>query len=190
VISDLRRFGDWVPTHERWIGDVPHHLDVGTTISGEVTVFSMIHTVEWTVIEHAPPTRLALHGTLVADLEVGYTVTVETTTTADAMVTLGADITGAVLNGAGTEAIDRAVARELRISLAGLTDLLGTLPADMTECVRDVGSGCAGDMVEGGRGVGAAPGPMAQSPGSHAEPSRPSRRSTSRAGIQRSTSGR
>ncbi|WP_334025062.1 SRPBCC family protein [Nocardia terpenica] len=124
LVSDLARYGEWLPWHDRWLRELPKPLLPGRCAVQQVTVFGSIHTIEWTITELAPPSDLRLatlgqHGLLLS-----FTTQVRPIDDGRSAVTLEVQLDGPMLDRVGTFAIESVVADEFEKALSQLDKLV------------------------------------------------------------------
>lgn len=61
VVMDPHRLGDWVTIHRR-VGDVPAHLERGSTFEQTLNLRGAPLHVSWTVVDVEPPRRAVWEG--------------------------------------------------------------------------------------------------------------------------------
>jgi hypothetical protein len=62
LASDLRRFDDWLTIFGGWRGDVPSHVEVGTSVSSLIKVKGFRNTIHWRVTRYDEPKTIELVG--------------------------------------------------------------------------------------------------------------------------------
>lgn len=123
LLSDLGRFGEWLTIHDRWCSDIPV-LGVGARVTQQITVMGMANVVEWTVDDFAPPGRLRISGTGLVGARIAFTLAVVPSGAAST-VSIDAEFTGQVMQGAIGAAVEKNAGVELEKSLVTLQSLIG-----------------------------------------------------------------
>jgi carbon monoxide dehydrogenase subunit G len=124
VVSDLSTFDQWMTVHDKWYGDAPTNLAVGSTFSEQCTVMGMSNKIDWVVEEYAVPSVLKISGKGLAGAQITFTFSVEPAGDAASTVTIDADFTGQMVVGAIGAAIERASDKECKASLEKLAGLV------------------------------------------------------------------
>ncbi|GAB2710803.1 type II toxin-antitoxin system Rv0910 family toxin [Nocardia thraciensis] len=122
AVSDPSRMAEWVPTHDHWIGRTPPSLEAGAKVRAQVTMFSMVGTIEMTVADCRAPKTLQLTGVGIAGTHLTYTLTLSSEDAAESLVTLETCLDGAALRHADASIIEHATTMEAKRSLRRLAD--------------------------------------------------------------------
>jgi carbon monoxide dehydrogenase subunit G len=124
VISDLNAFEKWLTIHDKWYGEPPTDLSVGSTFSEQATVMGMSNKIDWVVEELSAPSSLKISGKGLAGAQITFTFSVEPAGDAATRATINADFTGQMVVGAIGAAIERASQKECQASLENLAGLV------------------------------------------------------------------
>jgi uncharacterized protein YndB with AHSA1/START domain len=122
--SDPNNFEKWLTIHTKWKGEVPAAFAPGAKVSEVVTMLGMPNTIEWTVDEFDAPSKLAISGTGMAGVKVGFALSVQASE-AGSTATIDAEFTGQMIVGALGKAVEKDGKKNLDASLAKFAELLG-----------------------------------------------------------------
>jgi carbon monoxide dehydrogenase subunit G len=124
VISDLRRFDEWLTLHEAWRSEIPERIEPGTEVSSVVRFKAMRNRVAWRVREFDPPGRIALAGKGVGGTKasIGASLAAENGGT---RVELSAEFSNPAVRGPMGSLISRGLRGELERSLQRLVAIKG-----------------------------------------------------------------
>ncbi len=123
VMSDPRRYEEWLTIHQSWRGELPEVLSVGAKLTEIVTVMGMANKIEWTVEEYAAPSRVKISGTGMAGVQVSFTLSVEPSGVGS-KAAIDAEFSGQMVVGAIGVAVEKQSKKELDASLAKLAELV------------------------------------------------------------------
>lgn len=124
LLSDLARFGEWLTIHDEWKSDIPQ-LGVGVRVTQQLTVMGMANVVEWTVDHFDPPTELRISGTGLVGAQIAFTLGVVPAAGDASTVSIDAEFTGQIMQGAIGAAVEKNAGVELEKSLVNLQSLIG-----------------------------------------------------------------
>jgi uncharacterized protein YndB with AHSA1/START domain len=122
--SDPNNFEKWLTIHTKWKGDVPTEFAQGAKVSEVVTMLGMPNTIEWTVDEFDAPTKLAISGTGMAGVKVGFALSVQASDSGS-VATIDAEFSGQMIVGALGKAVEKDGKKNLDASLAKFAELVG-----------------------------------------------------------------
>jgi len=123
VMSDPRRYEEWLTIHQGWRGELPEVLSVGAKLTEIVTVMGMANKIEWTVEDYAAPSRVKISGTGMAGVQVSFTLSVEPSGVGS-KAAIDAEFSGQMVVGAIGAAVEKQSKKELDASLAKLAELV------------------------------------------------------------------
>ncbi len=124
VLSDLARFDEWLTIHNAWRSEIPD-LGVGARITQQLTVMGMANVIDWTVDHFDPPAELRISGVGIAGAQIAFTLGVMPADGGASTVSIDAEFTGQMIQGAIGDAVERNTSLELQKSLANLQSLVG-----------------------------------------------------------------
>lgn len=124
VFSDLSSFDQWLTIHDKWYGEPPTDVAVGSTFTQQATIMGMSNKIDWVVEEYNAPSNMKIKGLGLAGAQITFDLTV--TPSGDNTSTAGivADFTGQMVVGAIGAAIERATEKECKASLEKLSGLV------------------------------------------------------------------
>ncbi|MCU1685076.1 MAG: hypothetical protein JWQ81_5815 [Amycolatopsis sp.] len=122
--SNPSNFEKWLTIHTKWKGEVPAEFVQGAKVSEVVTMLGMPNTIEWTVDELDAPSKLAISGTGMAGVKVGFALSVEAAD-GGSTATIDAEFTGQMIVGALGKAVEKDGKKNLDESLAKFAELVG-----------------------------------------------------------------
>lgn len=125
VISDPRRFEEWLTVHTKWKSEPPAQLSQGATMSEVLTIMGMANTIDFTVEQYDAPHSTKFSGTGMAGAKITFTLQVEAKGEDTAVATVDAEFISQMMVGAIGGAIERASTKELDASLEKLAGLIG-----------------------------------------------------------------
>ncbi|MEV0251765.1 SRPBCC family protein [Nocardia sp. NPDC050712] len=125
VLSDPRRFEEWMTVHTKWKSEPPAQLAQGATLSEVLTIMGMANTIEFTVDKYDAPNSTTFSGVGMAGAKISFTLTVEAKGPDASVATLDTEFISQMMVGAIGGAIERASTKELVTSLDKLAELLG-----------------------------------------------------------------
>ncbi|WP_116040508.1 type II toxin-antitoxin system Rv0910 family toxin [Amycolatopsis palatopharyngis] len=123
TMSDLSRFEEWLTIHQKWSGELPSEINVGTKITEVVSVMGMANKIEWTVEEYDAPHSLKISGTGMAGVKVSFTLSVRAEG-AGSQADIDAEFTGQMIVGPIGAAVGKSTKAELDKSVAKLAELV------------------------------------------------------------------
>lgn len=124
VFSDLARFSEWLTIHDKFYGDLPAEIAVGTTFTEQATIMGMSNKIDWTVEAFDAPTTLTISGKGLAGAQVTFVLSLEATGDHTSLARIDAEFVGTMVVGAIGAAVERAADKEVRASLEKLAGLL------------------------------------------------------------------
>jgi carbon monoxide dehydrogenase subunit G len=124
VFSDLTTFEKWLTIHDKWDGEPPTELSVGSTFSEQATIMGMSNKIDWVVEEYDTPSSLKISGKGLAGAQITFTLSVEPNGDGKSTASIVADFTGQMVVGAIGAAIERASEKECKASLEKLAELV------------------------------------------------------------------
>lgn len=124
LAADPNNFEKWLSLHQKWKGDVPSELTVGTQMTEVISMMGMPNTITWTVDEYDAPRKLAISGTGMAGVKVAISLAATPTDTGS-QFDLSCSFEGQMIVGALGKAIEKQGAAELETSLDNFGALLG-----------------------------------------------------------------
>lgn len=123
TVSDLSRFEDWLTIHQKWSGEVPADIGVGSRITEVVSVMGMANKIEWNVDEYDEPRSLKISGTGMAGVKVAFTLSVRPDA-GGSVAEIDAEFTGQMIVGPIGAAVGKSTKAELEKSVAKLAELV------------------------------------------------------------------
>jgi hypothetical protein len=124
VFSDLSSFEKWLTIHDKWYGEPPTELSVGTTFTEQATIMGMSNKIDWVVEEFNAPSNLKITGKGLAGAQITFNLSVAAGDDAKSTATIDAEFTGQMVVGAIGAAIERASNKEVTASLEKLAELV------------------------------------------------------------------
>lgn len=124
VFSDPSRFDQWLTIHDKWYGEAPTDIAVGTTLTEMVTIMGMTNKIDWVVTEYDAPHALTITGKGLAGAQITFSLKVTPNGDDKSTASLDADFTGQMVVGAIGAAVERASNKEVAASLAKLAELV------------------------------------------------------------------
>lgn len=125
VISDPRRFEEWLTVHTRWKSEPPAQLAQGATMASVMTIMGMANTIDFTVDNYDAPNTTKFSGTGMAGANISFTLSIEAKGDDACVATVDAEFISQMMVGAIGGAIERASSKELETSLTKLAALVG-----------------------------------------------------------------
>lgn len=125
VISDPRRFEEWLTVHTKWKSEPPAELSQGATMAEVLTIMGMANTIDFTVEQYDAPNSTKFSGTGMAGAKISFTLAVEARGAEASAATIDAEFISQMMVGAIGGAIERASTKELDASLDKLAALVG-----------------------------------------------------------------
>lgn len=126
VFSDLSRFGDWLTIHDKFYGEPPTEISVGTVFTEQATIMGMSNKIDWTVEAFDAPSSLTISGKGLAGAQITFVLSLEATGDSSCTAKIDAEFVGAMVVGAIGAAVERAANKEVIASLEKLAGLLAT----------------------------------------------------------------
>ena len=124
VFSDLTTFEKWLTIHDKWYGEPPTELAVGTTFTQQATIMGMSNKIDWVVEEYNAPSNLKISGKGLAGAQITFDLSVTPGGDNTSTASIEADFTGQMVVGAIGAAIERASDKECKASLEKLAGLV------------------------------------------------------------------
>ncbi|MCW2785032.1 MAG: hypothetical protein JWP74_1549, partial [Marmoricola sp.] len=62
TFSDLSKFADWLTIHDKFYGEPPTEIAVGSTFQEQATIMGMSNKIDWTVEAYDAPKSLTIGG--------------------------------------------------------------------------------------------------------------------------------
>ncbi|WP_327144263.1 type II toxin-antitoxin system Rv0910 family toxin [Nocardia sp. NBC_01327] len=125
VLSDPRRFEEWMTVHTKWKSEPPAQLSQGATMAEVLTIMGMANTIDFTVETYEAPNTTKFSGTGMAGAKISFTLSVEANGDDASVATIDAEFISQMMVGAIGGAIERASTKELNASLDKLAALVG-----------------------------------------------------------------
>lgn len=122
--SNPSNFEKWLTIHTKWKDDPPAAFSEGAQVAQVLTMLGMANTITWTVKKFEPPHQLAISGTGMAGVQVGFTLSVEPIDTGS-KATIEAKFAGAMIVGALGAAVEKDARKQLDLSLEKFAALVG-----------------------------------------------------------------
>ena len=129
VLSDLSKFSEWLTIHDKFYGEPPTEIGVGTTFTEQATIMGMSNKIDWTVEAYDAPRSLTIGGKGLAGAQITFVLSLETTGEATCTATIDAEFVGTMVVGAIGAAVERAANKEVTASLEKLAGLLAGVSA-------------------------------------------------------------
>lgn len=123
TLADTTRWEEWLSIHQKWKGEVPTALKVGTQFTEVVSVMGMANKIEWTIDELDVPKRLKMSGTGMAGVVVELSLEVQAKDEGSTAI-IGASFTGAMIVGPIGKAVAKNAQADLEASLAKFAELV------------------------------------------------------------------
>jgi hypothetical protein len=124
VFSDLSKFGEWLTIHDKFYGEPPTDLTVGTTFTEQATIMGMSNKIDWTVEAFDAPKSLTIGGKGLAGAQITFVLSLEATGDSSCTAKIDAEFVGTMVVGAIGAAVERAANKEVTASLEKLAGLL------------------------------------------------------------------
>lgn len=129
VFSDLHNFEKWLTIHDKFYGEPPTEISVGTTFTEQATIMGMSNKIDWTVEGFDAPKSLTISGKGLAGAQITFVLGLEATSETTCTAKIDAEFVGTMVVGAIGAAVERAANKEVTASLEKLADLLAGAPA-------------------------------------------------------------
>ena len=124
VVSNLTTFEKWLTIHDKWYGEPPTELAVGSTFTQQATIMGMSNKIDWVVEEYNAPSNLKISGKGLAGAQITFDLTVTPSSDGTSTAGIEADFTGQMVVGAIGAAVERATDKECKASLEKLSELV------------------------------------------------------------------
>lgn len=124
VLSDLSKFSDWLTIHDKFYGEPPTEITIGTTFTEQATIMGMSNKIDWTVEAYEPPRSLTIGGKGLAGAQITFVLSLEATGEHSCVAKIDAEFVGTMVVGAIGAAVERAANKEVVASLEKLAGLL------------------------------------------------------------------
>ncbi|SDJ70504.1 Polyketide cyclase / dehydrase and lipid transport [Nocardioides sp. YR527] len=124
VFSDLNSFEKWLTIHDKWYGEPPTDLTVGSTFTEQATIMGMSNKIDWVVEEFNAPSNMKISGKGLAGAQITFDLSVDPVSDTTSTASIVADFTGQMVVGAIGAAIERASDKECKASLEKLNELV------------------------------------------------------------------
>jgi len=124
AISDPARYEEWLTIHTKWKDGTPEAFTEGAQVSEVVTMLGMANTIEWTVEEFTPPSRMKISGTGMAGVKSAFTLSVDSDGNGGSKVGMDAEFEGQMIVGAMGAAVEKDAKEQLDLSLAAFEKLV------------------------------------------------------------------
>lgn len=124
TLQDLSKFEQWLTIHDKWYGDAPSEIAVGTTVTEQATIMGMSNKIDWVVTAYDAPNSFTISGKGLAGAQITFVMAVEANGDDKSTAKIDAEFTGQMVVGAIGAAIERASQKEVTASLAKLADLV------------------------------------------------------------------
>ena len=124
VFSDLSRFGDWLTIHDKFYGEPPAEITVGTVFTEQATIMGMSNKIDWTVEGYDAPKSLTISGKGLAGAQITFVLSLEANGADACTAKIDAEFVGTMVVGAIGAAVERAANKEVVASLEKLAGLL------------------------------------------------------------------
>lgn len=137
VVSDLSRYGEWLPCHQQWLDPLPTPPRRGTSATEQITAFGAVHEIRWTITEWTPPSMLHFSAAVPGLLTFSYGAQLQPIGPASSSITLRANLTGAVLRQLKTDQLQSATRTELDRAVTTLEALFHPATAQTLTYLHD-----------------------------------------------------
>ena len=124
VFSDLSNFDKWLTIHDKFYGEPPTDLAVGTVFTEQATIMGMSNKIDWTVEAFDAPTSLTISGKGLAGAQITFVLSLEAKGEDACTARIDAEFVGTMVVGAIGAAVERAANKEVVASLEKLAGLL------------------------------------------------------------------
>jgi len=123
-LSDMSTYEKWLTIHDKWYGEPPTQLAVGTRATEQATIMGMANKIDWVVEEIEAPSRLKIVGAGLAGAKITFVLTVEPDVPDASVASIDAEFISQIMVGAIGAAVERAANKEVAASLDNLAGLL------------------------------------------------------------------
>jgi carbon monoxide dehydrogenase subunit G len=124
VFSDFSKFADWLTIHDKFYGEPPTEIVVGSTFTEQATIMGMSNKIDWTVEAYDAPKSLTIGGKGLAGAQITFVLSLEATGENSCVASIDAEFVGTMVVGAIGAAVERAANKEVTASLEKLAGLL------------------------------------------------------------------
>ncbi|MFL6062816.1 MAG: SRPBCC family protein [Marmoricola sp.] len=125
VFSDLNNFDKWLTIHDKFYGEPPTEITVGSTFTEQATIMGMSNKIDWTVEGFDAPKSLTISGKGLAGAQITFVLSLAAAGAEACTAKIDAEFVGTMVVGAIGAAVERAAAKEVTASLEKLAALLG-----------------------------------------------------------------
>jgi hypothetical protein len=125
VFSDLSQFDKWLTIHDKFYGEPPAEIVVGTTFTEQATIMGMSNKIDWTVEGYDAPQSLTISGKGLAGAQITFVLSLEAAGEGSCVAKIDAEFIGTMVVGAIGAAVERAANKEVVASLEKLATVLG-----------------------------------------------------------------
>lgn len=122
IISNPQTWGDWFTVHAGWIEDAPTTITQGSKLVEKIVMLGMANKLEWTVTDIEESKKLAMSGTGMAGVKVGFAFVIEPDEVGSKFSVIG-DFEGALIKGALGKAVEKDFGKQLTKTIAQLDAL-------------------------------------------------------------------
>jgi hypothetical protein len=123
-LSDMSTYEKWLTIHDKWYGEPPTQLAVGTRATEQATIMGMANKIDWVVEEIEAPNRLKIVGAGLAGAKITFVLAVESEGPDASVASIDAEFISQIMVGAIGAAVERAANKEVAASLDNLAGLL------------------------------------------------------------------
>lgn len=123
-LSDMSTYEKWLTIHDKWYGEPPTQLAVGTWATEQATIMGMANKIDWVVEEIEAPKRLKIVGAGLAGAKITFVLAVESEGPDTSVASIDAEFISQIMVGAIGAAVERAANKEVAASLDNLAGLL------------------------------------------------------------------
>ena len=124
TFADFSKFGDWLTIHDKFYGEPPTEIAVGTTFTEQATIMGMSNKIDWTVEAFDAPKSLTISGKGLAGAQITFVLGLEAAGESACVAKIDAEFVGTMVVGAIGAAVERAANKEVTESLEKLAELL------------------------------------------------------------------
>jgi uncharacterized protein YndB with AHSA1/START domain len=122
VIADPQTWQKWFTVHTGWLEEPPATLSEGGRLVEKIEMLGMANKIEWNVEEYQDGKKLAMSGTGMAGVKVGFAFIVEPSGEGTQFSVIG-DFEGALIKGALGKAVEKGFGKQLDKSVEQLDAL-------------------------------------------------------------------
>ena len=124
TFSDFSKFGEWLTIHDKFYGEPPTEIVVGSTFTEQATIMGMSNKIDWTVEAFDAPKSLTITGKGLAGAQITFVLSLEANGENACTAKIDAEFVGTMVVGAIGAAVERAANKEVTASLEKLAELL------------------------------------------------------------------